>query len=133
MIRSNAHFGRNSHYRQQSNEEDYSQGENRFIQSAVADTMHTYNSYLDEPVAKYILDEINDKYVEEGKKPFERLPALNLHKEKYKDEYGLKDLRAGARKERMSMEDVLLLFASFSKALNISKPIIGPSILPCIG
>ena len=134
MIRSNAHFGRNSHYRQQSNEGDYSQGENRFIQSAVADTMHTYNSYLDEPVAKYILDEINDKYVEEGKKPFERLPALNLHKEKYKDEYGLKDLRAGARKERMSMEDVLFLagFDPETKQLIGNHPIHGKMEGPII-
>ena len=109
MIRSNSHFGRNSNYRQQSNEEDYSQGENRFIQSAVADVMHDNNYYLDKPVSQYILDEINNKYVEEGKKPFERLPALNLHKEDFKDEYGLKDLRKGAKIPRLSMEDVLFL------------------------
>ena len=73
--------------------------------------------------------------VEEGKKPFERLPALNLHKEKYKDEYGLKDLRAGARKERMSMEDVLFLagFDPETKQLIGNLPIHGKMEGPIIG
>ena len=84
MLRSNQNFGRNAHYRNQSNEDDYSQGENRFIRSALGESVHNHNDLLDYPIADYILSEINEKYAVDDKEPLQVLPSLELHKRRYK-------------------------------------------------
>ena len=134
MLRSNQNFGRNAHYRNQSNEEDYSQGENRFIRSALGEYVHNQNDMLDYPIADYILSEINEKYAVDDKAPLQVLPSLEIHKTKPKDKYNYQDLQRASKHKRLSMEDLLFLagFDPNTKQLIDDHPIHGKMDGPII-
>ncbi len=134
MLRSNQNFGRNAHYRNQSNEDDYSQGENRFIRSALGESVHNQNDLLDYPIADYILSEINEKYAVDGKEPLQVLPSLETHKTKPKDNYTYQDLQRVSKHKRLSMEDLLFLagFDPNTKQLIENHPIHGKMDGPII-
>jgi len=127
-LREAGHHGPNSHLRQESNEADFKQGENRFMQAAFGEAAHTYE-IGGQPISHYITDAIHDLHGielgdEENKgvgKPFDVLPRLNTHSTPIQDSYSLQDLRSGTFKHykktkgtdpkhtRMPMEDILFL------------------------
>jgi hypothetical protein len=116
--------GANAHHRMESME-DYSQGDNRFLQNAFGEAAHTYQLLDDKKeatgsIADYIIEALHDAHgIEEDQngewvgKPFSFLPKLNLDKNDMAESYpletkdGVKGLWASSRNHRPKKRNVM--------------------------
>ena len=118
-VRPMTHMGRNTHYHQESNDNDYTKGEQgMFLQQALGTLSHEpMPEFDDRSLSSHILERIRENYNLSGNRKF--LPRLNIHKEPMKsltqDEIiDAMDLHhegkgKGLEKVRMTKDDLLYL------------------------
>ena len=117
-IRPMTHMGRNAHYEQEDNDNDYTKGEQgMFLQQGLGTLAHEPLEEFDgQSIASHILSRIKDNYGTEKRMRY--LPRLNIHKEPMKElEYDeLLDAsrshfkgKQNLEKVRMTKDDLLYL------------------------
>ena len=118
-IRPMTHMGRNAHYHQESNDNDYTKGEEgMFLQQGLGTLAHEPLDEFDgQSVSEMILERIRDNYGITGHQKV--LPRLNIHKEPMKEldkdeminamKSHFKGKKQGIEKVRMTKDDLLYL------------------------
>ena len=118
-IRPTTHMGRNAHYHQENNDNDYTKGEEgMFLQQALGSLAHEpLDEFDNQSLSSHILERIRDNYGLSGHHKV--LPRLNIHKEPMKEldkdemvdamKSHFKGKKQGLEKVRMTTADLLYL------------------------
>lgn len=143
-IRPMTHMGRNAHYHQENNDNDYMKGEEgMFLQQALGSLAHEpLDEFDNRSLSSHILERIRDNYGLSGHHKV--LPRLNIHKEPMKEldqdemvnamKSHFKGKKQGLEKVRMTTADLLYLagYDPKTRELMSNHPIHGKMDEPIV-